>query len=525
MIPVHTVITQESALSPLEKAAQLIASDPVAKVAEDRILELLIHQRKSLLLTGKAGTGKTTLIASVVDKLQKHLAQENKQWLSVKVTALTGLAGMLIPGGIGTTMHSCLGIQFNKTRDNMEKFLKFPKRKIIANIGYLIIDEVSMLSAELLTEIDAFLRIVRKRDFFMGGIPTLFSGDFLQLSPVNKDMKEMYIFQARVFERFVLPNTVYLSTSRRQSETEFLNMLNELRLGQCGAESRALLKSRDVNLHRRELDDSPVKPTRLYSTNKLADAENTRELAKLPGEKRVFMATHCAGKENKKTGALSFTEISPTERNELSDISKFFDENTLVPQTLELKVGAQVIYLRSDGHPNLKNGSRGVVTEFDEKTGLPIVDFVDVGKMLLGQEDNRRSSGEPGAMKHYSRRQIPLKLAWALTIHKSQGMTMDMVIVYFPDAFCPAQIYVAISRVKTLAGLYVVGFNPNKITADKTVLAFYSKLDPDVKKFCEEKKISLEYPIFDGDDPVVLKRKRTGGDDDNGDCEWNSKRK
>lgn len=513
-------IESESEVSPLEKASMLIASDPDSLAAEERILDLFMRQRKSILLTGKAGTGKTTLIASIVYKLKKQLAMEHKECVSVEVTALTGLAGMMIPGGIGRTMHSALGLKINKTRKDMIDSVTWKKRKEISKIGYLIIDEVSMLSAELLTEIDAFLRVVRKRDYFMGGIPTLFSGDFLQLPPVSKDTKEMFAFQANVFVQNVLPNTVYLSTTRRQSEGDFLKILNEVRIGLCSPESCAVLHTRNIELYKDEIEKSAVKPTRLYSINKNVDVENSRELEKLPGEKRVYTAVHCSGKQDPKSKIVKYTELAPTSQSEIEEVSKFFDSNTLVPKTLELKVGAQVMYLRSNPMSPLRNGSRGVVVRFDMKCGgMPVVDFIGVGEVLLIPEDIDRVTGDPGSPKYYSRRQIPIKLAWALTIHKSQGMTLDTVIVFFPDSFCPAQIYVALSRVKTLAGLYIVRFDPKKIVADKVVLAFYACLDEDVKQSCVERKISLEYMIFEGPGMSMQKPKRmsTQKDDDDND--------
>jgi len=485
----------------IEKAEELIANSPESKAAEEKILNYLIRHRKSVLLSGRAGTGKTTLIASVIAKLRKHLEAEGKEWLRVEATALTGLAGSLIPciGG-GSTVHSSLGIKIYKTRDEMEDNLSASARGALKKIGFLIIDEVSMLSASMITEIDAYLRSIKDYDAFMGGIPTLFSGDFMQLPPISKEEeKEMYAFQADVFLQNVLPHTVYLTTTHRQQDGgDFVRVLQNVRLCRMDKWTCDQLLARDISKHKETIEKSKVKPTKLYSTNRNVDRENELELEKLPGAEVVFTATHHLGELSKREKNVVLWEKVEDGSQECTKIKTEFDKTTLIPDVLKLKVGAQVIHLKNCPASGLRNGSRGVVTEFS-KDGFPIIEFVGFPPIELRPTMTDRSNSAPGSRdkKYRGRKQIPIKLAWALTIHKSQGMTLDMAIVYFPDAFTAAQIYVALSRLKTIEGLFIIGFDPRKVITDNRVLSFYAKFDPEIADICKERGIE-GYPTFVG---------------------------
>jgi ATP-dependent DNA helicase PIF1 len=482
----------------MENAARLIASSPESKAAEDMILNLMIGQKKSVLLTGRAGTGKTTIIESVVGKLEAHI-ESTKAHTHVNITALTGLAASGILCGRGETIHSCLGIGINSTRDKMIRYTGRGTKQELKRCGYLIIDEISMMSAELLTEIDAFLRRIRETDLFMGGIPTLFSGDFMQLPPINRDGEALFIFQAKVFRDHVIPNTVYLSTPHRQADGgEFVKLLQNVRMNCMDAQACKLLEARAIERHAETLEKSNIKPTRLYSTNRNVDKENDDELAKLQGVESVFAATHLIGTKTDKSRngkkIIKYDRIIGKE--ELSSAAKFFDDTTLILNVLRLKVGAQVMHVINARGSTLRNGHRGVVTGFSEKTGFPIIQFAGHSPRELAPTLVERKCKSGGNKKYYAILQIPVKLAWALTIHKSQGMTLDSAIVFFPDAFAPAQIYVALSRLRTIDGLYVIGFDPRKIKTDKRALKFYSSLDPEIAEMCKGKQVE-EYEVYE----------------------------
>ncbi len=492
----------------LTEEEKLIASDPEAKFTEERILHLLTRERKCVLLTGRAGTGKSTMISSVVAKLGRYLVAENKEWLTIEVTAMTGLAAFSIPSCVGKTVHSCLGIQVNTTRDTMDKYLTLMARTAIKKIGFLIIDEVSMLSASLLTEIDAFLRGVKNYDKFMGGIPTLFSGDFMQLPPVEKDQKQMLAFQAGVFQKNV-ENVAYLTKSHRQgNEATFVGILQQVRIAHLDDNVCSALQERDVSRHREFLANSKIKPTVLYSTNRLVDAENEAELRKLEGEEVVYESRHFIRKRKDKYTFI-YSELEETSP-EKERVATLFDDGSLIPRTLRLRVGAQVMYLTNKKSSRLMNGSRGVVVGFAENTKMPIVQFIEIQDPIeLAPEHAPKEKGDGKYRTCYTRKQIPLKLAWALTIHKSQGLTLDRAIVHFTDAFAPSAIYVALSRLKSIDGLFVVGFDRRKIKTDQRALAFYAKFDPEIAAHCQQRGISLEYPIYTGA-PYEAKDKRRG---------------
>ena len=405
---------------------------------------------ESVLLSGRAGTGKTTLIREIIDAIGE------KDDGIIGVCALTGIASLSICPE-ATTLHSLFGIGFADTFEEMKKISTFKHRRI-KELKYVIIDEVSMMDGRFFEELDKYLKYVMNNNEFFGGIAVLFVGDFCQLPPVKDTLK---LFKSNLFLENV-KHRIELTHVFRQDEAPFLKILTEFRFGKLSRETIDVLKTRQWK------GDSKIIPTTLYPTNDNVDALNQKELDKLKSDLVIFRAID-------------------TENGVMMDMdNKIFDKVTLVPKELQLKIGAQVVHLKNT--PGLRNGSRGIVESF--KDGLPVVMFDD-GVSCVIESSKTEIIHNKGRRDEivYCRKQIPLKLAWALSIHKSQGMTLDKVIVSFKRAFADSQMYVAISRVRTLGGLYIEDLNPRLVHTNDEVLLFYAQFDPETMAFCRENGI------------------------------------
>jgi ATP-dependent exoDNAse (exonuclease V) alpha subunit len=434
----------------------------------DSIIECFKKKIATLVL-GKAGTGKTNLIRKLVEKLVKN---HKYNFDEIGVCGTTGLASSNI-ASYASTLNALFCIKIANKHEEMIKNSFMAKQKII-KMKVLIIDEISMLGGHFFEEFDLFLKHIRCSTQFFGGISVLFIGDFCQLPPVGKD--EIMLFESKKFYENV-KNRIVLTHIFRQEEKEFLNLLSETRYGKLSGESIRILESKtwDEDL----LKDGDIKPTRLFSKNVDVDQINLIELSKLPGKSKRYSATD-----------------TKNERIVIGGLD-LFNKNTLVQKVLILKVGAQVIHLKNDKPKKLVNGSRGVVVDFS-KEGFPKVKFSDgeIHLILPTSIEILLNKGNSNEIV-YKRIQIPLKLGWALTIHKSQGMTLDSAIVSFKDSFAFFQMYVALSRIRTLAGLYVESFDPRLVKADPKVLNYYALFDEQSKRFCRENYITQKVMVTD----------------------------
>ncbi len=412
-----------------------------------------IKNKENLLVTGAAGCGKTFLINHIL-----KIYREEK----IGVTAMTGVAATLYEEG--KTLHSWGGIGLAKgTEDDILRNVR-KNKKARANwtdSRILIIDEVSMMTVELFEKLDYIARKLRKSENFYGGLQLILCGDFCQLPPVGSSK---YCFESELFMTNI---DCYLleENFRQQTDTEFQKLLDDLRYGNLTKENNMKLKSRIVN----EIpsNEDGIIPTQVFPKNVEVDRINEDEYAKLNNVEHSYQcSTEVMDNEN---------DILLKETHVLfQKACEFMDKTSLLQKELKLCVGAQVmLVVNYDMDLKLANGTRGVVSSFSETAPFyPIVTFRNGTKQTIASFAVTHDLGYATV----TRSQVPLKLAWAITVHKSQGMTLDYIISDLSNVFLPSQIYVTLSRVRSLDGLYLQGINLTKIKCDKRVKDFYEVL-------------------------------------------------
>lgn len=393
---------------------------------------------KNIFITGIAGAGKSFLLKKIIEAI----GYKN----GVYVTGSTGIAAWNIEG---TTLHNFAGLglaegPIDKLLENAKKNKMVYSKWIGCNT--LIIDEISMVSYEFFEILEEIARLIRKKSAVFGGIQVILCGDFLQIPPVSRKSEvTKFCFESSKWTSCI-SKTFYLKKSFRQADDIFANMLNEIRLGMVSEKTKTTLGTC--------VDKTfDFKPTILFSRNEEVDSVNKREIA-LIKENEVFF--------NSVDWAMNDSFL------------KQLNESCKAPAKLVLKMGCQVMLLKNLEVGNgLVNGSRGVVVGFDEITRGPIVDFNGYKKTLeqatfsIGLQDNVFAK----------RIQYPLVLAYSFTIHKSQGTTLESVEVNIAGCFEFGQVYVALSRCKTLEGLSIKGLNVDRIKASPKAIKFYKDLE------------------------------------------------
>ena len=408
----------------------------------------ILKSGRNVFLTGAPGTGKTFVLLQYINYLRSS-------GVNLSVTASTGIAASYLSG---STLHSFagLGILSDYKEEFWEELSK--KKYLIRKIKkteVLIIDEVSMLSPQVFLIVDKILRLVKENDEPFGGIQVVFSGDFFQLPPVGtEDSKEKYIWQTDLWDSLDL-GICYLDENHRSKDIEYNNILNEIRLGKLSSESENILYNK---IGCKIPIDKDV--TKLYTHNIDVDRINSIELHKLNSVKKKFIS---AKRGNEK-------------------ILKSFISSLLVPDVLELKLGAFVMFTKNNPDKGYTNGTLGKIIDFDLVTGFPVVETHD-NTIVVKPEEWQREDEEGNMLA--SVRQIPLKLAWAITVHKSQGMTLDRAISDLSKCFVPGQGYVALSRVKSLDGLYLLGLSDTALKVDDKVKKFDSFLKELSVRICK----------------------------------------
>lgn len=443
-----------------------------------KVLHMVVEEGKNVFFTGSAGTGKSVLLREIIKELRRKHAKRPD---SVAVTASTGIAACNI-GGV--TIHSFAGIGLgkeavtpllNKVRKQRKALGRWQRTQV------LIIDEVSMVDPALLDKLEEIARLIRKKpDKPFGGIQLVITGDFFQLPPVNPGGSVTFAFDAQCWDR-VVQHKVNLTQVFRQKDQSFVTMLNEMRFGKLSQKTIDAFRK----LERVPKYDNDIMPTELFPMRNEVDRANASRLMALQAEGQTYRA-----------------QDGGTLTGEARD--RILSHSIAVP-VLSLKKGAQVMLIKNLDE-TLVNGSVGKVIDFmddadyDKQTGAleageqqredrdkapristrkwPLVRF----HLPNGQTRDYLARPEswktelPNGEVQASRTQVPLILAWAMSIHKSQGQTLPCCKIDLNRVFEKGQAYVALSRATSLEGLQVLGFRPDKVMAHPRVIQWSQSL-------------------------------------------------
>lgn len=396
-----------------------------------------VKDGRSILVTGPAGTGKSTILARLKSMFGQRLA----------VTASTGIAALNVGG---TTINTFAGLLLGlETSEEIAARIIGTKRKHYHNIRsaeILAIDEISMLSGQLLTKIDEVFCRVRKNDAPFGGVQILAFGDFCQLPPVSKDIfnPALFAFESPAWNRAEI-ETFMLSKVFRQLDQPFADALGHIRLGETDHPSFELIDSRNGL----EPPDDGIRPVIIDTHNAHVERINLSELNSLRGKEFRFPA---------------IDKCRP-------QYAKQLNRDCLAPEVLQLKVGAQVMLLANlDLENGLANGSLGVVVDLG--TNLVRVRF---GKGPVVDLEHHTWEIQNNGEVLASRTQFPVRLAWACTAHKVQGLTLDRIICNLGQTFEAGQGYVMVSRVKTLEGLFLRAATQRSFRVHRKAVEFYRR--------------------------------------------------
>jgi len=404
-------------------------------MTQDLALSIL-KSGKNVFLTGSAGTGKTYV-------LNQYITYLKERKVPVAVTASTGIASTHING---MTIHAWAGIGIKDSLTQAQlRTLKTKKylEKKLEKVEVLIIDEISMLHQRQLALVDQVLKYFKMNQLPFGGIQVVFCGDFFQLPPIGNDnetSKNKFCFMAPQWVNAV-PHICYLTQQYRQTNDELNEILNEIRSGRI-SELRYTKLQESVG----QKIKSKVDPTKLFTHNYDVDNINEAELKKIKGKSRFFSAD--------------------TKGNE--KLLEGLKKSVLALESMELKLGAKVMFVRNIPEKGVVNGSLGEIVDFDEEENYPLVRLTDDRLVIASPEDWKIQDETGKVLAQFN--QIPLRLAWAITIHKSQGMTLDAAEIDLSNTFEKGQGYVALSRLKKLENLKLLGINQMALQVDS--LAF-----------------------------------------------------
>ena len=401
----------------------------------------ILEAGHNVLLTGPAGSGKTFL-------LNKYIAYLKKKEIGVAVTASTGIAATHIGG---RTIHSWAGIGIKdhlSPKDVQALTKRAYLKKQFNKTEVLVIDEISMLHAHRLDLVNRVCQAFKKNFLPFGGIQIVLSGDFFQLPPISRDGSEAeFVYKSEVWSEMDL-RVCYLDEQHRQNDKKMTKILQSFRQAKVGPEVVKLLTGR-MN----QAPKSTIKPVRLFTHNVDVDFINNVELEKIVAPEFTYRLT---GQGEKK-------------------LVESLKKNCLAPENLVLKKGALVMFVKNkfkDEQTIYVNGSMGIVVDFDEN------DFPRVrlhsGAEILVTPDTWTIDDDQKILAQIT--QIPLRLAWAITVHKSQGMTLEMAEIDLSRSFGYGMGYVALSRLIGLEGLYLLGINDMAYKLDPQVAAYDREL-------------------------------------------------
>lgn len=434
---------------------------------QEKALEIL-KSGNNVLLTGPAGTGKTYILNKFIKYLRHNRA-------NVAITASTGIAATHING---RTIHSWAGLGIKKylSSSDLAKIKMNSKvRARIRDTNVLIIDEISMLHDFQLDMADIVCRAIKNDDRPFGGIQLILCGDFFQLPPVDKERDGgSFIVKSEVWSKLSL-KTCYLTEQYRQSDRSLNDLLVSIRSGKITESHNNILAGR-INA---KLKD-PEKVTKLYTHNANVDALNFSKLDSLPDEERIYFM--------KGEGKTALIET--------------LKKNCLASEELKLKREAIVMFVKNDFDKGYVNGTIGKVVDFHE-SGYPIVKIRSGRRIVAMPADWAIEENNTVLVKVT---QVPLRLAWAITVHKSQGMTLDAAEVDLSKAFTFGLGYVALSRVRSLSNLNLLGINNIALMVSDEA----KKIDVEFKELSKEaEKENYKEKVFgkSGKEEVSLVKK------------------
>ena len=401
----------------------------------------------NVFLTGSAGSGKTFLLGKYIDFLRD-------KDIEVGVTAPTGIAATHLEG---ITIHSWSGIGIKKdlSGNDLKKILKKKYlRSRFRTAKVLIIDEVSMMHSYCLDMVDQVCKAFKQNHLPFGGLQIILCGDFFQLPPVSRETEQAsFVNKSRIWQEMNM-KICYLDEQHRQMDLKFLSILNAIRTNRADNNTSNILMQR----YNKPVKNSAV-ATKLYTHNADVDAVNNLRLAKIKAKTKRYLM-YSKGNENL-VGALK--------------------KGCLAPEELVLKKGAAVMFVKNNFGEGYVNGTLGEVIGFEkDDEECPIVKICS-GKKIYVKLASWTIEQEDSVVAEIS--QIPLRLAWAITVHKSQGMSLDAAEIDLSKAFVCGMGYVALSRVRTLEGIKLLGFNDIALEVDKDVV----ELD---KEFIEFSRIT-----------------------------------
>ncbi|MBP6866578.1 MAG: AAA family ATPase [Candidatus Pacebacteria bacterium] len=412
-------------------------------MTQDKAL-LILKTGANVFLTGEPGAGKTYTINKYVSYLREH-------GVEYAVTASTGIAATHI-GGMTIHSWSGIGIKENLDKYELDKIAssEYLNRRI-RKTKVLIIDEVSMLHADTLSMVDAVCREIKQVSEPFGGMQVVLVGDFFQLPPIRKKVVEQkqsafikenpahFAYESDAWKRLA-PVVCYISEQHRQEDEAFLELLLSIRRGTLEEDHYEFLKTRYI-----ERDELPEEVTKLYSHNLNVDRVNDEELGKIDEQEKRFEMTSSGS-------AALVTALK---------------KGCLSPEILILKKGSIVMCTKNNPKEHYVNGTLGTVVGFDSLTNYPIIETKKGRKITISPLE--WSVEENGKVKAQIS-QVPLRLAWAITVHKSQGMSMDSAIMDLSGVFEYGQGYVALSRVRRMSGLYLLGCNAKALQVHPLIL-------------------------------------------------------
>lgn len=422
---------------------------------KQRIIYDSYLNNENIFITGPGGTGKTYMIKKIYD----HAINNGK---NICVTALTGVAAILLNCN-ATTLHSWSGLGISNNDNILNKIINSKYyRHNWENTDILIVDEISMMSYKMFNLLNKIGKKIRMNKKPFGGIQIIFSGDFFQLPPV-KEIK--FCFESDEFNNS-FDKIINLTKIYRQSENSYKKLLLNMRKGLISKNNIDLLQTKLIN---NEEEKKILNITRLVPTKNKSNDINNYFLNKIKDKKYIYKRSCKENIDNLKN--LEKIKLDLMTEEEKQNEYNFIKESTLSSEILELKKGAFVMCISNiDLKLGIANGSTGIIVDFDNK--MPVVKF-EKHTITVGKKE-WKSENVPGISLY----QIPLILAWSITIHKAQGLTLDKAIIDIGnDIFEAGQMYVALSRIKNLDGIFLKEFNINNLKINIKVLNYYKLLE------------------------------------------------